>query len=85
MILDKQIKKIGTQQRLAHKRKLKIGTRIDLKNQNSTTGKLRFRKCDLKYLCWAVYFEFAFENLNTNDSMSEQTFGAGITPKTCTN
>ncbi len=61
-----------------------MGTRIDLKNQNNTTGKLRFRKRDVKYLCSAAYFEFALENLNTNDSMSEQTFGAGITPKTCT-
>jgi len=50
MILDKQIK-IGTQQRMAHKRNLKKGTRIDLKNQNSTIGKFRFRKRDLKYLC----------------------------------
>jgi len=38
MILEKQIK-IGTQQRMAHKRNLKKGTRIDLKNQNNTTGK----------------------------------------------
>ena len=36
---------------LAHKRNLKKGTRIDLNNKNSTTGKLRFRKRDLKYLC----------------------------------
>jgi len=33
---------------MAHKRNLKKGTRIYLKNQNSTTGKLRFRKSDLK-------------------------------------
>ena len=51
MILDKQIKRIGTQQRIAHKRNLKNDTRIDLKNQNTTTGKLRFRKRDFKYLC----------------------------------
>ena len=51
MILDKQIKKIGTQQRIAHKSNLKNGTRIDLKNQNSITGKLRFRMRDFKYLC----------------------------------
>ena len=50
MILDKQIK-IGTQQRMAHKRNLKKDTRIDLKNQNNTTGKFRFKKRDLKYLC----------------------------------
>jgi len=50
MISDKQIK-IGTQQRIAHKRNLKNGTRIDLKTQNSTTGKLWFRKRDFKYLC----------------------------------
>jgi len=31
MILERQIK-IGTQQRMAHKRNLKKGTRIDLKN-----------------------------------------------------
>jgi len=55
---------------LAHKRNLKKGTRIDLNNKNSTTGKLRFRKRDLKYLCWAGYYEFAFENLKTNDSIS---------------
>jgi len=68
MILDKQIK-IGTQQRMAHKRNLKKDTRIDLKNQNNTTGKFRFKKRDLKYLCWAGYFEFAYENLTTNVSM----------------
>jgi len=44
-------KKIGTQQRITHKRNLKNETRTDLKNQNSTTGKLRFRKRDFKYLC----------------------------------
>ena len=44
MILDKQNKKIGTQQRLAHKRNLKNDTRIDLKNQNSTTGKFQVQK-----------------------------------------
>jgi len=57
---------------MAHKKNLKKRTRIDLNNQNNTIGKLRFKKRDLKYLCWVGYFEFSFENLETNDSMSHQ-------------
>jgi len=70
MILDKQIK-IGTQQRMAHKRNLKKGTRIDSGSQSMT----------LKYLCRTGYFEFASQILTTNDSMSSSTYLKFITKK----
>jgi len=50
---------------MTHKRNLKKGNRIDLKkNQNSPTEKFRFRKRDLKYLCWAGYFWIFFWKFN---------------------
>ena len=63
MILDKQIKTIGPQQRLAHKMNLKNDTRIDLKNQNSTTGKNEVQKVWLKifmlsWLFWICFWKF---------------------------
>jgi len=69
---------------MAHKRSLGMALDLIWKTKNNTTEKLRFRKCDLKYLCWAGYFKFASKNLTTNDSISYKTFGAGITPKACT-
>jgi len=48
---------------MAHKRNLKNGTRIDLKNQNSTTGKFQVQKAWLKifmlsWLFWICFWKF---------------------------
>jgi len=69
---------------MAHKRNLRNSTRFDLKNQ-----KQHHWKCcgteDLKDLYWAGYFVFVSENLNTINSVSEQTFDVGFTLITCAN